>query len=84
MPCAAVAEPEIVPRFLGGRWLILREVVFEALNGWPSVHNGVCRLQLEASPRQALDDAVDELALAIAEAQLRVLERGEDDRLTRG
>src|SRR3954464_5810312 len=34
-PCASLADLEIVPRFFGGKWLILREAAFEALHGWP-------------------------------------------------
>ena len=84
VPCAAVAEPEVVSRWFGGRSLILREVAFEALKGWPNVRNGVCRLQLEAPPRQELGSAATELSLEIAEAQLRVLERGNEDEAAGG
>lgn len=79
VPCAAIAEPEVVSRWFGGRTLVLREAAFEALKGWPGARNGVCRLQLLAPPRQELGGAATELSLEIAEAQLRVLERRNDD-----
>ena len=75
-PCASLADIEIVPRFFGGQWLILREVAFEALREWPGARTGVCRFKPTASSRQAIAESTSELALAFAEARLRVIESG--------
>jgi len=76
--CSSLAEVQVVPRFFGGKWLILREIAFEALRAWPGARNGVCRFRLMATPQQTTEDAAGELALAMAEAQLRLVERSAD------
>ena len=78
-PCASLGDIEIVPRLLGGQWLTLREVAFEALRAWPGARNGVCRFHVVGATRQAVAEATSELALAVAESQLRIAERSADE-----
>jgi hypothetical protein len=73
-----LATIEVRRGWFGRATLVLRAGEFEALRGWPGVRGDVCTLGIDRSAGSLHLEAASELALRIADEQLRAIESPRD------